>query len=142
MRKNSAWLGIVAGALGLGLILALTIGCSSSDAGSGPPTAAYTGEVVPPHDPYSTAGVWKVPEDIKPGRYAVTEGFGAITLAWVGICPDRYCDAGSTSFPPALRDTGFAYAPSGGGTAYIVVPDDPTVLAVRNMGVILTPVEE
>lgn len=103
---------------------------------SGEVQASWDGQ--PSVDPYDATGVWQVPEDIAPGRYAVTPGSGsAVSLRWVSVCFTEWCDDGYS----AEKSDGFAYAPEGGGQAYILVPADGSVKAVENMGVKLTRVE-
>ncbi|GAA4470796.1 hypothetical protein GCM10023094_00380 [Rhodococcus olei] len=82
--------------------------------------------------PVHSTGVWAVPENIAPGRYAVTAGTGPVTsLRWVQACTDRWCEK------PIASST--QYAPEGGGQVYFVVP--PDTQAVNNNGVVLTRVE-
>lgn len=97
---------------------------------SGEVQASWDGK--PSVDPYTSTGVWSVPDDIAPGRYAITPGTGAVTsLRWVQACRDRWCEQ------PISETT--EYAPEGGGQKYIVIPD--TAQAVNNNGVVLTRVE-
>lgn len=99
---------------------------------SGAVQASWDGQ--PSVDPYSTTGVWSIPDHIAPGRYAVTPGTGpVISLRWIQGCKDRWCED--------ITDAVFAYAPEGGGQAYINIPADGTVKAVNNTGVVLTRVE-
>lgn len=96
--------------------------------------SGYTGNLGVPSTPYESNGIWSVPDDIAPGRYAVSPSMApVISLRWVQGCTDRYCED--------ITDAVFAYAPEGGGRAYINIPADGSVQAINNTGVTLTRVE-
>ncbi len=64
-------------AVGVALASFLAAGCSDDDQpgpSSGSEQANWDGE--PSVDPYTSSGVWAVPDQIEPGRYAVTAGTG------------------------------------------------------------------
>lgn len=92
-------------------------------------------------DAYSQNGIWSIPEQVEPGLYAVTPSAETVvTLRWLSLCPDRYCQEG---FPSEwYQDNQSTVYAQDNGVKYITIPDDGSVKAYENMGVKLELVEE
>lgn len=104
----------------------------SRDAATQMATSADTTRIPGPPDPYSNNGVWSVPDQIKPGTYAVQpNGDDVVSLRWWSMCRDDKC--------LSQIDETTGYAPEGGGAIYIKIPDDGSVKGFHNNGVRLTP---
>lgn len=105
--------------------------CGPADDGSGHVEPATTGAYGAATDPLSSNGIWTVPEQVAPGRYQVTESSEPVTsLRWAQLCLDEYCDQ-----PRGGAREDMAY---GNENRFLVIPDDGSVKAYRNQGVVLT----
>ena len=127
---------ITATVVALGIVV---LGATACGHGSTPDSwvqgqqQAAQGTTAPLVDPYTSTGVWSVPDEIATGTYAVTAGTGPVTsLRWVEGCLDRWCQHPD--------DPVTAYAPDGPGKVYITF--GPNDKAVQNNGVVLTKVSE
>ena len=117
-------------------VAAISIAACQSQYGPSDPHAVTSSDThIPgPPDPYSNNGVWSVPDQIKPGTYAVRpNGDDVVSLRWWTMCRDDKC------LDKISETTG--YAPDGGGAIFITIPDDGSVKGFHNNGVRLTPSE-
>lgn len=105
----------------------LTIAACNTTTSTPPP--APPPPAAPAANPLSDNGVWTVPDQVKPGRYLVTDNPGSqvISLRWAQLCADPYCDQpGDVAYGTENRT--------------LVIPSDGSVGSYRNNGVTLTPV--
>ena len=97
-----------------------------------------------PKDPYSTNGCWKIPDDIKPGRYELKANTqDVVSLRWWSLDTDAYCQHkvdGADAANQGYHDMG--YVTEGEGPMYLVIPSDGSVKAFENNGVQLRLVQE
>ena len=95
----------------------------------------FTGTTDPgtgfPLDPYSNNGVWRIPDQVQPGLYAVTPNADSVvSLRWLVLCRDEYCQ-------DHISET-VRYANESGGPIYYTIPGDGSVKAYLNNGVKLS----